>query len=60
MEQITAIVEGHPLPAAKAPSDDGTRAQEASPGAEDSAADDVQPEAGKGPGVLPEPGNQPA
>jgi len=60
VEQITAIVEGHPLPAAKAPSDDGTRAQEASPGAEDSAADDVQPEAGKGPGVLPEPGNQPA
>jgi len=57
--EITSIVEGRPLPALKTPSDDETREQETSSGAED-AAGDAQPEAGKGPGVLPEPDNQPA
>jgi cell division protease FtsH len=57
--EITAIVEGRPLPALKTPSDDKTRGQETSSGA-DNVAEDAEPEAGKGPGVLPEPGNQPA
>jgi len=58
-EEVGAIVEGRPLPAIKTPSDDETRTEEASSGTQDSA-DNAQPEADKGPGVLPEPGNQPA
>ena len=60
VQKTAAVVEGRPLPAVKAPSADETRDQETSPGAEESAANEVQPEAGKGPGVLPEPDNQPA
>ena len=59
LEQIAAIVEGRPLPAVDTPSDDETRVQEATSGSEESA-EDSQPETGKGPGVMPEPGNQPA
>jgi cell division protease FtsH len=57
-EEIAAIVEGRPLPALNTPSDE-TPAQESSSDA-DGTAEEAQSEAGKGPGVLPEPGNQPA
>ena len=58
-EEVAAIVEGRPLPAAKTPPDDETLTQETSSGTEDST-EDAELEAGKGPGVLPEPDNQPA
>jgi cell division protease FtsH len=60
-EEIAAIVEGRPLPSVDAPSSDEARSsQEAPPETEEAAAEDAETDAGKGPGVLPEPGNQPA
>ena len=50
-EQIAAIVRGETLPALVIPEDEDPEPQEAS---------DTSPEASKAPGVLPEPGNQPA
>jgi cell division protease FtsH len=58
-EEIGAIVEGRPMPAVKTPSDGETPEKETSDGAND-ASETTQPKTGKGPGVLPEPGNQPA
>jgi cell division protease FtsH len=50
-EQIGALVRGETLPAKVIPEDESPEPQTAS---------ETSPEASKGPGVLPEPGNQPA
>jgi cell division protease FtsH len=58
-EQIAAIVEGGELPSREAgPSGGRPHGHEAPAG--DEKVGKLEPDAGKGPGVLPEPGNQPA
>ena len=59
--QIAAIAEGRPLETAgaKPSSDDRVRGRTARAG-DGETVESIEPEKGKTPGVLPEPGNQPA
>jgi cell division protease FtsH len=59
-EQIATIVEGRELPPLAAPAASGERAAGRQAAAEGESAGKIQTEPGKRPGVLPEPGKQPA
>jgi cell division protease FtsH len=58
LEEIAALVEGRALPAKASASADEKSDQEVS--ADEETLGETKPDAGKGPGVLPEPGKQPA
>jgi cell division protease FtsH len=58
LEEIAALVEGRVLPAKASASADEKSDQEVS--ADEETLGETKPDAGKGPGVLPEPGKQPA